>query len=117
MPKGQHRKTRQGPRQDQSHEHQPEDRISRSDERGESTTVYGINPVIEALRAGTRPVEEIVLSQGIRDSKIGVIGELAKKAQIPVRYVPSSNPVWNGSAVHQGVIARIAAATYFESDN
>jgi 23S rRNA (guanosine2251-2'-O)-methyltransferase len=117
MPKGQNRKTRQAPRQDQSHEHHPQDRISRSEERGESSIVYGINPVIEALRAGTRPIEEIILSQGIRDSKIGVIGDLAKKARIPVRYVPSSNPVWNGSAVHQGVIARIAAANYFESDD
>src|ERR1041384_5774270 len=80
-----------------------------SDSRAE--LIYGLHAVREALRAGARPLQRLLVLR--TDRQFGDLVQLAKTKRIPVhieptpafdRLVPSGN--------HQGVIALIAAKSY-----
>ena len=79
--------------------------------------VFGVQPVLEALRAGARPVERITLAEGAHESRLREILEIARYADIPVRRVPRAElqRIADG-ANHQGVVATIAAAHYTHAD-
>jgi 23S rRNA (guanosine2251-2'-O)-methyltransferase len=81
---------------------------------GVRATLYGLNPVIEALRAGTRPIENITVANGVHDHRMRELIELSNSAGVPVRRVPreSLSHLVGSDANHQGVIATIAAARY-----
>jgi 23S rRNA (guanosine2251-2'-O)-methyltransferase len=79
------------------------------DDSGGQNTVYGVNAVVEALRAGRRQVESITILESARPDRLRVLLDLARQKSIPVHRVPRLNV---GDARHQGVIARIAAARY-----
>jgi 23S rRNA (guanosine2251-2'-O)-methyltransferase len=73
--------------------------------------------VIEALRAKRRPVREITIANGTKDARLAQLIELARAEQIPVHYAPRPElDRASGNAVHQGVLARIAAAEYADAD-
>lgn len=76
--------------------------------------LYGVEPVVEALRAGMRPIEYITIAQGVQDHRLRELIELANNANVPVRRAPRSSlaRLVGSSANHQGVIANIAAARY-----
>lgn len=83
--------------------------------------IYGLNPVLEVLRAGSRQVEQITIAEGARQGRLWELLELAKRARIPVHRVPkvSLDRAFNllgGEQSHQGVVARLAAARYTETD-
>jgi 23S rRNA (guanosine2251-2'-O)-methyltransferase len=75
--------------------------------------IYGVLPVLEALRSGARPIERILIADTARHERLREVFEAARRAGIPVRREPraaldrSSN-----NANHQGVIAIGAAARY-----
>jgi 23S rRNA (guanosine2251-2'-O)-methyltransferase len=79
--------------------------------------LYGVEPVVEALRAGTRPIEYITIAQGVNDHRLRDLLELAHAARVPVRRAPRSNMshLVGSGANHQGVIANIAAARYVDA--
>ena len=85
---------------------------------GPSATIYGVVPVSEALRAGRRQIEQISISENARHERIREILELAKQHRIPVHRVPRSSfeRMFGPNQTHQGVAARLAAATYREAD-
>src|ERR1700704_1964847 len=73
--------------------------------------LYGLHAVREALRAGTRPLQRLIVLR--TDRQFSDLVQLARAQQIPVhiepppafdRLVPGGN--------HQGVIALIAAKSY-----
>lgn len=73
--------------------------------------IYGLHAVREALRAGTRPLQRLILMR--TDRQFADLVQLAKVKRVPVhiepppafaRLVPSGN--------HQGAIALIAAKSY-----
>ncbi len=72
----------------------------------------GINPVIEALRAG-QPLERILIAKGAGGARIQAIVEAARQAGVPVRFEPRDvlDRAAPGS-VHQGVVAYGAALGY-----
>ncbi|HHV34294.1 MAG TPA: 23S rRNA (guanosine(2251)-2'-O)-methyltransferase RlmB [Syntrophomonadaceae bacterium] len=79
-------------------------------------TIWGRNPVMEALRAG-RPCNKILIARGSR----GGLGDLISRAQregIPVQYVPRSvlNRLTQG-ANHQGVAASLSPKKYVPVDD
>src|ERR1051326_2848784 len=79
--------------------------------------LYGVNPVIEALRAERLP-ETIAIAEGARDERLRELIELARKRGVPinrVRRVDLDRDV--GNANHQGVAARIAAPKYAAADD
>lgn len=96
---------------------------SRERERDESSaadpanTLYGLVPVLEALRAGHKRIEQITIAEGARHERLSELLDLARKARILVHRVPRAavDRTLPG-LTHQGIIARIAAADYRDAD-
>ena len=85
-------------------------------ERSRTSEIFGVNPVIEALRAKRRPVREITIANGTKDARLAQLLELARAEHVPVHYAPRKQlDRATGNAVHQGVLARIAAAEYVDA--
>lgn len=80
--------------------------------------LYGVAPILEALRAGTRPIERITIAEGAQVSRLRELFELANALNVPVRRAPRSMLVrmTGAGANHQGVIAQLAAARYTDAD-
>jgi 23S rRNA (guanosine2251-2'-O)-methyltransferase len=79
--------------------------------------LYGVLPVLEALRAGSRPFERITLAEGAHESRLRELLDLARKARVPVRRAPRAElQRIAAGANHQGVIATVAAARYHDTD-
>jgi 23S rRNA (guanosine2251-2'-O)-methyltransferase len=79
--------------------------------------VFGVQPVLEALRAGVRPIERLTLAEGAHESRLREILEIARYADIPVRRVPRAELQRLAvGANHQGIVATIAAAHYTHAD-
>jgi 23S rRNA (guanosine2251-2'-O)-methyltransferase len=74
-------------------------------------------PVLEALRAGARPIERIMVVEGAHEGRLRELFELARRANIPIRRAPRAElqRMVAAGANHQGVIASIAAARYLTS--
>jgi 23S rRNA (guanosine2251-2'-O)-methyltransferase len=95
--------------------HDDNARRPRAEEDG--AHVFGVQPVLEALRAGARPVERLTLAEGAHESRLREILEIARYADIPVRRVPRVElQRLAAGANHQGVVATIAAAHYTHAD-
>ena len=83
----------------------------------EQNVVYGVNAVLEALRAGKRQVETITILQSARPDRLKAVLDLAREKGVPVQRVPRLDLDRSlGEARHQGVVARIAAAHYADAD-
>ncbi|MCI0489547.1 MAG: 23S rRNA (guanosine(2251)-2'-O)-methyltransferase RlmB [Blastocatellia bacterium] len=75
--------------------------------------VYGVLPVLEALRAGDRPIERIVIAEGARHERLREIIASARRAGVPIRKEPrASLDRLTDNANHQGVVAVAAAVVY-----
>ena len=84
---------------------------------GPADRIHGVNPVLEALRSGRRAIEHIAIAEGARHERLREMLELAKAAKVPVRRVPRLDiERAGGNAIHQGVVARIAAARYADAE-
>src|SRR5437868_6242675 len=71
-----------------------------------SGLLYGVNPLLEALRAGDRAPAEILVAESARDERLRELIELARSRNISVKRVPRAvldRAV--GSTHHQGVMA------------
>src|SRR5689334_7288354 len=80
--------------------------------------IYGVLPVIEALRSGARRIERIVVADGARHERLREVFDLAKRARIPIRKEPRvALDRVAGGANHQGVMAVAAAASYADEDD
>jgi 23S rRNA (guanosine2251-2'-O)-methyltransferase len=80
--------------------------------------LYGVNPLLEVLRAGDRVPSEIVVAEGARDERLRELIELARTRNVSVKRAPrSSLDRAVGNTHHQGVMARIAAARYAGTDD
>lgn len=82
-----------------------------------SDLIYGLIPVLEALRAGNKQFEQITIAEGARHERLRELLDLAKRNRVPVHRVPRlvldrTFP----NVTHQGVSARIAAAKYRDAD-
>jgi len=79
--------------------------------------LYGVNPVIEALRADRLP-DQITVAEGSRDERLRELIDLARLHAVPVNYAARINLDREaGNSHHQGVIARLAAPKYAEADD
>lgn len=80
-----------------------------------SELLYGLHAVREALRAGTRPIQRLLVLR--LDRQFGDVVQRAKEKRIPVQLGPSAafdRLVPSGK--HQGVIAFVAAKSYSSLD-
>jgi 23S rRNA (guanosine2251-2'-O)-methyltransferase len=83
----------------------------------ENAQLYGVAPVLEALRAGNRSIERVTIAEGVRHHRLRELIEEARRAGVPVRYAPRvdlAHAVGIG-ANHQGVVATVAAASYADA--
>ncbi|MBC8028482.1 MAG: 23S rRNA (guanosine(2251)-2'-O)-methyltransferase RlmB [Pyrinomonadaceae bacterium] len=79
--------------------------------------LYGLIPVLEALRVGHKRLEQITIAEGARHERLHELLDLAKRARVLVHRVPRAavDRALPG-VMHQGVVARIAAADYRDAD-
>jgi len=78
----------------------------------------GVNHVTEALSAGRRKIEELLVAEGASHKRVRDLVGLARARKIPVRRVPRAALDREvGGSNHQGVIARVAAARYADADD
>jgi len=105
-------------REGRAHRNHPDDdRRPRNAASGYSS-LYGLNPILEALRSGRRQFEYISVLEGAREPRLRELLDLAKQARIPIRYKSRSEMErYLGNVVHQGVAARLAAARYADADD
>jgi 23S rRNA (guanosine2251-2'-O)-methyltransferase len=80
--------------------------------------IHGLVPVKELLRSGSRRIEKILVADGSSDSRVSEIIENAKQNNVIFQRVPREviDRMASPGAVHQGVIARVAAADYTDAD-
>jgi 23S rRNA (guanosine2251-2'-O)-methyltransferase len=79
--------------------------------------IYGLIPVLEALRAGGKKLEQITIAEGSKHERLRELLDLAKQSKVPVHRAPrfALDRALPG-VTHQGVIAKTAAASYRDAD-
>lgn len=78
-----------------------------------SDLIFGIHPVLEALKAGSRTVTRIVISEGRRDRRVEEVITAARAARVTVQRQPDrALDRLVGGGTHQGVVAVVARAHY-----
>src|SRR5205814_8894258 len=83
----------------------------------ERSLLYGVNPVLEALRADRVP-SDITIAEGVRDQRLRELIELARAKNVSVKRVPRAKLDRElGNTHHQGVIAHVAQAAYADADD
>src|SRR5688500_14940001 len=86
--------------------------------RGPTSEIFGVNPVIEALRAGRRPLRASTSASGADDARRRDMIEVARAQGGPVHQAPRMTlDKRAGNGTHQGVVARVAAAHYADSED
>lgn len=79
--------------------------------------IYGVLPVLEALKAGGSLIDRVVIAEGVRDARLRELIEAARRARVPIRREPRvALDRLTRNANHQGVIAITAAGTYSDGD-
>ncbi len=78
--------------------------------------VYGLLPVLEALRSGARRIERIIVADSAKHDRLRDVFQAARQAGIPIRREPRvALDRLSSNANHQGVIA-IAAQTRYSDE-
>lgn len=81
-----------------------------------SRILAGLNPVVEALRAGS-PVDRVHIAKGAGGPRIQEVVDLCRQAGVPVRFEDrASLDRLARTAVHQGVVAMAAEQRYATLD-
>lgn len=80
--------------------------------------IYGVLPVLEALRAETRKIEKIFVVEGANEKRLSNVLGLAKQNGILLQRISRENlsKFVEENVNHQGIIAFVAAAEYFDAD-
>jgi 23S rRNA (guanosine2251-2'-O)-methyltransferase len=75
--------------------------------------IFGIHPVLEALRAPRRRVTRVVVAAGRRDKRIAEVMAAARQADVVVQRSPrSALDRLSGGGTHQGVVAWVGSSVY-----
>lgn len=80
--------------------------------------IYGKNAVMEALIAGDREINKILISKNIHsDNKLNKIKDLAKENGIVFQFVAKEKFIPYAEFNHQGIIAQISPIQYKDLDD
>jgi 23S rRNA (guanosine2251-2'-O)-methyltransferase len=78
--------------------------------------VYGVLPVLELLRAGTRTDDKILIAEGVHERRLAQIFDLAREQRIRIDRVPRQKlDELTGEVNHQGLLAVTASAAYADA--
>lgn len=104
-------------------ESSPKRREERRDERRERVepsqgVIFGVLPVLEALRSNSRRIQKIGVAEGARVHRLSEIFDLAREHHVVVDRLSKERleRVVGKEVNHQGVIAFAAAADYVDSE-
>lgn len=79
--------------------------------------IFGKNSVMEALIAGDREINKILISKNIHsDNKLNKIKELAKENGIIFQFVAKEKFISYAEFNHQGIIAQVSPIKYMDLD-
>ncbi|CAN5771144.1 23S rRNA (guanosine(2251)-2'-O)-methyltransferase RlmB [soil metagenome] len=83
----------------------------------DSGLIFGVLPVLEALKAQARRVEKVIVAEGVREHRLGEIFETARANSIAVDRIPREkfDRLFEKGVTHQGVAARTSAAAYADA--
>ena len=80
--------------------------------------IYGINPVLEALRSERQALNKIILAEGKEGGNIRLLRQLAREKGIPVQFSPKEAlDRLAGTGHHQGVLGFTPASSYSTWDD
>ncbi len=89
-----------------------------SQDRHAHDRIYGVHPVLEALRSQERGFDAIHLQRGRRGRDVEEILRLAKKSRVSVSFEPRALLDREaGSPYHQGAVGLVAARPYAHLDD
>jgi 23S rRNA (guanosine2251-2'-O)-methyltransferase len=75
--------------------------------------IYGINPILEALRSERQPLNKIILAEGREGGPVRLLRQLAREKGIPVQVSPrDALDRLAGTGHHQGILGFAAASSY-----
>ena len=84
----------------------------------EDNIIFGKNSVMEALIAGNREINKILISKNIHsDNKINKIKELAQQNGIVYQFVAKEKFQPYAKFNHQGIVAQISPIKYMDLDD
>ena len=78
--------------------------------------IYGIHAVLEAIEAG-KDIDKIFLSKTLNDETAREISDKARQLRVPVQRVPVQKIDRITRRNHQGVLALMAAVTYYRVED
>ena len=83
-----------------------------------SSLIYGVLPVLEALRAENRKIEKIIVADSANEKRLSDVLRTAQINGVPVHQVPreSLERLVEKGVNHQGIIAFVAAVEYYNAD-
>lgn len=92
-------------------------RNDETEERSNANVLFGVLPVLEALRSGSRRIERIMIAEGTREHRLSEIFELARERGLIVDRVSKDRleRMVERGVNHQGVVAVSAAADYVDA--
>jgi 23S rRNA (guanosine2251-2'-O)-methyltransferase len=93
--------------------------VKTPDRSTSQATMFGVLPVLEALRASARRIDKIVVAEGAREKRLEEVFDLARANGVRVDRVAREvlERSVESTANHQGVIAFAAAADYVDVDD
>ncbi|MFL6373667.1 MAG: 23S rRNA (guanosine(2251)-2'-O)-methyltransferase RlmB [Pyrinomonadaceae bacterium] len=88
------------------------------EERRPDNVIYGVSPVLEALRAEYRRIDKVLIADGSRESRLSEIVDLCRTRGIRWDHVPRESfaKFVAREATTQGVIAFTAPVSYVDVD-
>lgn len=78
--------------------------------------IYGLHPVIEAVRAGVE-IDRILIRTGLKGENVRILGTLVKENNILLQYVPLEKLNKLTPRNHQGVVAFISRISYTQAED
>ncbi len=93
-------------------------RSDQSPERASPSVIYGVLPVLEALRAEHRRVDKVLIAEGSKEHRLNSILDLCRERSIAWSRSPADQfaKYLDPDVNHQGVLAFVAAAEYVDVD-
>jgi len=80
--------------------------------------LFGIHPVEEALRSGSRRFDHVCVARERHDHRLGEIVTLARSVGVPVRTEPKEAlSRLAGTTAHQGVVAIVGERAFLDVDD
>ena len=107
------------PRRDDQRRDRPASREHLPQRREPQTNiVFGVLPVLEALRANARRIDKILIAEGAKEKRLSEITDLARSSGVLVNRVPREQITkFAGEGANlQGILAFTASADYVEAD-